>query len=167
MNKTARSILTATSVIVLLFAGNYSVQAEEEITYSSLDAFWAEVSRTVAEGDFAGYASTYHPDAVLVSGFKQASYPIAAALKGWKQGFLDTKAGKMEASVEFLFTERLNDETTAHETGMFHYSAKSEQGEPIEQYIHFEALLVEKNGWKLIMEFQKSSATAEEWAAAN
>lgn len=165
MNKTARSILMATSFIALLLTGNFSVHAEEEITYSSLDAFWAEVSRTVAEGDFAGYASTYHPDAVLVSGFKQASYPIASALKGWKQGFLDTKAGKMEASVEFLFTQRLNDATTAHETGIFHYSARPEQGEPIDQYIHFEALLVRKNGWKSIMEFQKSSATAEEWAA--
>ena len=50
---------------------------------------------------------------------------------------------------------------------MFHYSAKPEQGELIDQYIYFEALLVKKEGWKMMMEYQKSSGTAEEWTAAN
>ena len=120
----------------------------------------------MAQGDFAAYASTYHPDAILVSGFNQNSYPIAAALNGWKQGFLDTKSGKMTANVEFRFTERRNDDTTAHETGMFHYANNPEQGEATDVYIHFEALLVKKDGWKMMMEYQKSSATEEEWIAA-
>ncbi len=160
-------ILTITSAMALLLSGNYAVQAEMSSTSSELDAFWAEVSRTVAEGDFSGYANTYHPDAILVSGSRKTSYPIATALAGWKQGFLDTMAGKMEASVEFRFVQRLNDGTTAHETGIFHYSAKPEQGEASEQYIHIEALLVKKDGWKMMMEYQKSAATEQEWAAAN
>ena len=139
---------------------------DTSITSAELDAFWAEVSRTVAEGDFEAYASTYHPDAILVSGFNQDSYPIAAALDGWKQGFLDTKAGKMKANVDFRFTERRNDDTTAHETGIFHYSSNPEQGEATDVYIHFEALLVDKDGWKMMMEYQISSATDEEWIAA-
>ena len=89
---------------------------------AELDAFWAEASRTVLEGDFEAYAATYHADAVLVSGFSNNSYPIAQALDGWKQGFEDTRDGRMKASVEFRFTQRLHDETTAHETGMFRYS---------------------------------------------
>ena len=128
-----------------------------------LDAYWAEVSRTVTEGDFEGYAALYHEDAVLVSNFSNSSTPIANALAGWKQGFLDTRAGKMTAGVTFRFSQRYSDGETAHETGIFRYAATPAGGEPNVQFIHFEALMVKKDGWKMVMEYQKSPATAEEW----
>ena len=101
-----------------------------------------------------------------MSGFNQNSYPIAAALDGWKQGFLDTKAGNMVAGVEFSFTARRFAATTAHETGIFHYTITSNEGDSTDVYIHFEALLVKKDGWEMMMEYQKASATEEEWSAA-
>jgi ketosteroid isomerase-like protein len=140
--------------------------ATAQTVQADLDAFWAEVSRTVAEGDFEGYAATYHEDAILVSGRSGTSYPIAQALAGWKQGFDDTKAGRMNATVEFRFTQRLSDATTAHETGIFHYAVVDADGQRTEQFVHFEALLVKKQGWKMMMEYQKSAATQEEWDAA-
>ena len=132
---------------------------------NELDAFWAEVSRTVSEGDFDGYAATYHPDAVLVSGLNSTSYPISNALAGWQQGFEDTRTGAMQASVEFRFTERWHDKTTAHETGIFRYVTTLPGGSTFEQLLHFEALLVKKDGWKMVMELQRSLASAEEWEA--
>jgi len=60
-----------------------------------LNAYWAEVSRSVKEGDFAGYSATCHPLGILVSGNKKTSYPLATALAKWKQGFEDTKAKKI------------------------------------------------------------------------
>lgn len=41
-----------------------------------------------------------------------------------------------------------------------------EQGQPRDDYVHFEMLLVKRNGWKLLMEYQKGPATEEEWDAA-
>ena len=79
---------------------------------------------------------------------------------------MDTAAGRVKASVEFRFTTRLHDETTAHETGVFHYSAIPAEGEATDQYVHFEALLINKDGWKMMMEYQQAPATPEEWAAA-
>jgi len=133
---------------------------------SELDAFWAEMSRTAAEGDFEGYAALYHDDAILVSGLAETSYPISRALDGWRQGFLDTRAGAVEARVEFRFTRRLSDDSTAHETGIFHYQTVDADGNQSGQFIHFEALLTRKEGWKLMMEYQKAVATPQEWAAA-
>ena len=95
---------------------------------AELDAYWLEVGRTVAEGDFEGYSATYHPDAVLVSMASSNSYPIADALAGWKPGFDDTKAGKQSAGVELRFSQRLLSETTAHETGIFRYHFTPEGG---------------------------------------
>lgn len=135
-------------------------------TTEALDAFWAEVSRTVGEGDFDGYAATYHEDAVLVSLASGTSYPIADALAGWKSGFDDTKAGRMKASVTFRFTQRLHDETTAHDTGIFEYTSTPAGGDPTVFRVHFEALLVNRDGWKMVMEYQKEQASVAEWEAA-
>ena len=151
--------------IGLCHAAPAPLMAQEGVQ-EALDAFWAEVSRTVAEGDFDGYAATYHPDAVLVSGTSGSSYPIAQALEGWEQGFLATQAGEVKASVEFRFTQRLHDASTAHETGIFRYAVEEPGGEAVAQFIHFEALLVFKDGWKMVMEYQKTPATQEEWDAA-
>ncbi|MEQ8523284.1 nuclear transport factor 2 family protein [Gracilimonas sp.] len=131
---------------------------------TEIDAFWGEMSRTVAEGEFEEYAALYHEDAVLVNGISGESYPITDALGGWKQGFMDTKAGKMSASVEFRFSTRLHNETTAHDTGIFHYTSQINGEDPQPIFVHFQGLLVKKDGeWKLVMEYQESMASEEEW----
>jgi hypothetical protein len=161
-----KKVFRVSLVLTLLLVGSQTASGIDQGAPPDLDAFWAEVSRTVAEGDYEGYAATYHEDAILVSGLSETTYPISQALDGWKQGFVDTKAGKMKAGVEFRFTQRLSDATSAHETGMFHYAAVDPDGERTDQIIHFEALLIKKPGWKMMMEYQKSLATQEEWDAA-
>jgi len=133
---------------------------------TELDSYWHEATRTVEEGDFDGYAGLYHPDAVLVMQGR-GTVPIGEALAGWKQLFLDTRDGEAEANVEFRFTERLNDATTAHETGIFRYVFEPQDGEPSVSLVHFESLLVKRDGrWLMLMEYQQDPATEQEWAAA-
>ena len=156
-----RTILLAT-LLGALVASPGDAEAQ---TIDQLTAYWAEVSRTVEEGDFAGYAALYHPDAVLVSTLSNNSYPIATALEGWEQGFIDTREGRSEARVRFRFSQLLNDGTTAHQTGIFNYRLESASGDVADQYIHFEALLVKKGEWKMVMEYQRAPATMQEWDA--
>lgn len=155
-------------ILLLLSLVAHTVAAEEKQQgkLRDLDAFWAEVSRSVNEGDFEGYAATCHPRGVLVSEAKQTSYPLTKALAGWKQGFEDTKAGKMKASVEFRFSHRIGDDTTAHETGIFRYATIDDTGKETPALIHFAALLVKSKGhWLVLMEHQKTEATEKEWDA--
>lgn len=133
---------------------------------AELDDYWAEVSRTVQEGDFEGYRATCHPDAVLVSGKAKTSYPLRQALARWKAEFDATRAGTMEASVDFRFSQRFGDGTTAHETGIFRYAATNAEGETKVEFVHFEALLLKQaSGWKILMEYQERPATASQWGA--
>jgi hypothetical protein len=133
---------------------------------AELDAYWAEVSRAVNEGDFAAYQASCHEEGVLVSGSKQYSQPLATALARWKQEFMDTRDGKISASVKFRFSRRIGDATTAHETGIFRYSSQTPGAEPKTEYIHFEALLVKQRGvWKILMENQQGPATEAAWNA--
>ncbi len=154
-----RQLISSLLLVVLIPLLGFAQESE-------LDAYWAEGSRTVGEGDFDGYAATYHPDAVLVNALNGKSYPIATALSGWKQGFDDVVSGKMKAGVTFRFSQRLNDETTAHDTGIFRYWFAMGEDEPSVSLVHFEGLLVKVDGeWKMVMEYQKSRASEVEWEA--
>lgn len=155
-------------VILLTFSNAMPCCSQEDSAKSpniiqELNDYWNEVSRTVREGDFLGYSDTCHPKGVLVSGIKQTSYPLQQALQKWKPGFEDTQAKRMKASVDFRFSRRLHDATTAHETGIFRYSTTKNGKEAVE-FIHFEGLLSKTpKGWKILMEHQKSSASEADW----
>lgn len=136
----------------------------EEARLQELDAYWAEVSRAVGEGDFEAYVRTCHPDGILVSGTRQSSQPLAEALRRWQSEFAQTKAGVMEAGVDFRFARRWGSATTAHEVGMFRYRQKKQGEEERVEYIHLRALLTKKNGsWQILMENQESRGTRQEW----
>lgn len=143
------------------------VISNDSLRVAELNHFWAEVSRTVAEGDFEGYAAAYHEDAVVVftTGENKTSVSIAKALANWKQGFIDTKAGKTANSVAFRFSQRVGSETTAHETGIFAFQSTDNMGKANpKQYVHFDALLIKRDGaWLMVMEYQKTKATEQEW----
>lgn len=132
-------------------------------------SYWAEISRTVKEGDFEGYKATCHENAVLVttSGQNKYSVSMTEALARWKPGFINTKQGKQMDNVSFRFSQRIGGETTAHETGIFYFTSHDSTGKLIaESYTHLEALLVKQGDkWLCLMEYQKSKATREEWNA--
>ncbi|MGB0347052.1 MAG: hypothetical protein ACPGGA_06180 [Balneolaceae bacterium] len=131
-----------------------------------IEAFWIEAERQVTEGDYEAYAASFHRECILVNGISGNSIPIQVALDGWKEGFDNTKAGNMSASVEFRFSESALGESTAHQTGIFLYKWQNEGEEPQEVYIHFEALLTKLSGeWLMLMEYQKAIATIKEWDA--
>ena len=78
-----------------------------------------------------------------------------------------TNTTKNISNVEFRFSQRIGDDTTAHETGIFIYTTSESDGKNKVQYrTHFEMLLVKRDGkWLGVMEYQKSDANEEEWDA--
>ena len=142
---------------------------EDPTRLAELDQFWKALSKTVKDGDYEGYGALYHSDAVVVfaGGANKTSVPISTALANWKQGFQDTKDGKQKDNVEFRFSQRIGNDETAHETGIFHFTSVDENGRTrADSYTHFEMLFVKKGGkWLSIMEYQKSPATKAEWDA--
>ncbi len=148
--------------LTVLSGCSKELQTDSSTRLAGLDAYWTEVSRCVGEGDFDGYKATCHKDGVFVSGASNQAYPLSEALARWKQDFTDTKSGKVKGSVEFRFSRRLGDKTTAHETGMFRYSSVTAEGTKTTYYIDLEALLIKRGTWKAMMEYQKSKGTEEE-----
>jgi hypothetical protein len=143
--------------------------SSDSVRIAELNRYWTEVSRTVREGDFEGYAATYHKDAVCVftTGKNKRSASIEMQLALWKKDFVDTKAGKSKNNVAFRFTQRVGDTTSAHETGIFYFTSVDKDGKVLSQgAVHFESLLVKRKGtWLALMEYQKAKASQDEWEA--
>jgi hypothetical protein len=155
-------LFVAVPLLLLTLSGNVFSQPD---VLAELDAYWQEVARTVAEGDFDAYANGYHESAVYVSEQRALSQPITKVMERWKSGFTETREGKVKSRVDFRFSQRLHDETTAHEAGIFRYQSASGDEQAPAQYMYFEALLVKQGHWLTLMEYQKSVATEADWDA--
>ncbi|MCU0782387.1 MAG: DUF1080 domain-containing protein [Akkermansiaceae bacterium] len=133
---------------------------------AEINAYWAEVSRAVKEGDFAAYQATVHDQGILVAGSKQTSYPLRDALARWQADFDKTRSGAVESEVLFRFAHRYRDATTSHESGVFRYTARPQDGKATVDYIAFDALLTKQDGkWRILMEYQKQAVTQADWDA--
>ena len=90
----------------------------------------------------------------------------AVALARWSKDFANTRDGKVSAKVDFRFSNRFGDATTARETGVFRFISRKTGEEPMIEYIHLEALLVKRGGaWRILVENQTGPATEAEWDA--
>lgn len=131
-----------------------------------IDAYWREVERSVREGDFEAYSATIAPEAVIIAGSKQISYPLRQALIRWEKDFENTRSGELKGEVSFRFAHRYRDTTTSHESGVFRYISTPKDEEPTTDYVAFEALLIKKEGrWQMMMENQIGPVSEEDWEA--
>ena len=122
---------------------------------------WSVISTTVVEHDIAGMGRLYAIDAVLVT--PKGTSPIKDALDRWGRDMVAMKARGDKATVEFRFSRRQDDSTTAFEVGMFKYTVTS-KGVSTPNIHPFEALLVKTNGqWRIVMERQFDAVTQAEW----
>jgi ketosteroid isomerase-like protein len=123
---------------------------------------WSVFVATVATDDIAGMGRAYFPDAVLVS--PTGTRPIKDALEKWGRDMVAAKAKGNRAAVEFRFSRRHDDSTTAFETGIFKYTVIEKSGATDSKFYPFEQLLVKTNGkWRVLMERQFAEVTQDAW----
>lgn len=146
----------------------FTCDAISQNRMTELNAYWNEVKEVVEAGDVEGYGATFHEDGILVSDTSKICYSLQEALKKWQDGLEKTNKGLTQVILDFRFSERTGDITTAFEKGIFRHELLDENGKRTERFIHFDALLTKKNGkWQIMLEHQKLPATKEEWLALN
>ena len=123
---------------------------------------WSVFVATVAADDIVGMGRAYFPDAVLVS--PKGTRPIKATLEGWGRDMVAAKARGAKATVEFRFSRRQDDSTTAFEAGIFKYTVIAKSGASTPKFYPFEELLVKTDGkWRVLMERQFDLVTEDAW----
>jgi len=154
--KAPKKILYFTLILFL-----HSSLFAEEVQGDGVDAFWTEISNSVSNGDFKAYRSAHHEDGVLIMGGKSIS--LVNAHKGFQRGFDDTASGKVQAGIEFLWSNRSVGEQTAILKGLFYYWSKAE-GVDFYLYTPIEVVLVKKDkSWKILTFRRDSPVTKEQW----
>jgi ketosteroid isomerase-like protein len=123
---------------------------------------WSVFVATVAADDIVGMGRAYFPDAVLVS--PRGTRPIKETLEGWGRDMVAARARGDKATVEFRFSRRQDDSTTAFEAGIFKYTVIAKSGASTSKFYPFEELLVKTNGkWRVLMERQFDLVTQDAW----
>lgn len=130
---------------------------------AAIDAtVWSVISATVVNADIEGMAATYHPDAVVVT--PRGTVPIGQQLPEWGKSMKQMQESGTSATVEFRFSSRMDNATTAFEVGIFKYTVTDTAGKSTAYHIPMEALLVRTDaGWRVLMERQLAPVGTEEW----
>ena len=123
---------------------------------------WSVFAATVAADDIVRMGEAYFPNAVVV--MPNATSPIKETLDRWGKDMVAAKAKGNRATVEFRFSRRQDDATTAFEAGIFRYTVIEKSGTRTSKCYPFEALLGKTNGkWRVLMERQFAEVPPAEW----
>ncbi len=153
----------AVALCLLAAAGAGASQAPAASSTQELDReIWSVLSATVANDDIVGMGRVYFPDAVLVS--PRATTAIKETLERWGSDMVAAKAKGNRANVEFRFTQRLDNATTAFDSGLFKYTVIEKSGASSSKYHPFEILLAKTSGkWLILMERQFAEVSQDAW----
>jgi len=150
---------------VVLLAANGAATASQPGAASTAEIdrdVWSVLIATVAGDDIVGMGNVYFPDAVLVT--PRATRPIKEALDGWGRDMVTAKAKGNRATVEFRFSRRQDDASSAFEAGIFKYTVIEKSGASSPKFYPFEQLLAKTNGkWRILMERQFAEVTQDAW----
>ena len=151
-----------TLVLVAIFAP--ASFADQNISDKIDHDTWQVISQSVIDRDIVAMGSTYHPDAVVVNAEKTS--PISSTLIRWGEGMQKEIENGTSATVAFRFSERMDNEDSALETGIFNYISTDAAGLETSIYINFQTLLVKKNDrWLFVMEHQLDDTDKAAWEA--
>lgn len=154
------SRITYLTLVGLAFGASGAL-AQERTIEAELDAFWADVVGSVENWDLNAQQATYHPDAVSVSGDEE-SYATRLMSDVFPE-VENTSTPPSNPRLAFRFSSRIHDANTAHELGLYRYTADGR--EPFIGAV--DSYLVRKDGrWMILLEIQRREGLSEaEWNA--
>lgn len=161
MRRRITPLIVAFCLIAATGAGASQAPATSSTQELDREMYTALVA-TVATDDIAGMGALYFPNAVLVS--PNGTTPIKETLERWGRDMAAAKAKGNRATVEFRFTQRLDNATTAFDAGLFKYTVIEQSGATGSKYYPFEMLLAKTKGkWLILMERQFAEVSPEAW----
>jgi hypothetical protein len=159
---TLLSALTVATYEVRIHAQGAKTAAANPSTQDIDRDVWSVFVATVAADDIVRMGEAYFPNAVVV--MPNATAPIKETLDRWGKDMVAARAKGKLATVEFRFSRRQDDATTAFEAGIFKYTVIEKSGATTSKFYPFEALLGKSGGkWRVLMERQFAEVTQAEW----
>ncbi|GLX78603.1 hypothetical protein tinsulaeT_19430 [Thalassotalea insulae] len=150
-------MLTVFAIMSLSATSAYGVESYQT------DTMYRALIKSVDVNDFDLMAAQYHRDAVLVS--KKKTELISQSFKRWRADGKKIAQSGGKAELRMRFNNRVINDDSAYETGIYHYRKLDKNGKvTFEYYMSFADLNVKVNGnWQIIMERNVEKSTEAEF----
>lgn len=135
----------------------------------------ADIDRDVWEPFTAAYpaldadllASTYSPELVHAGGPGSTATRLDEHVGEIRAFFDHVRAAGDAFAIEFRFDERILGDGVASERGVFRIDVRLADGSTRQSHGYFHVILrVEQGRWRILTDYDRPGATAEEFAAA-
>lgn len=145
--------------------------ANPEILKAIDQEIWLPFIKAFAEGKADDYIALHSRQLVRPMGDAKRIDPYdrwSAGTRGMFKSFADRGT---KAAIDFRFLERIANEDTASERGIFEFSMTNAKGETQKSYGKFHVILRKEDGkWKILMDYDSSEGrtiNAESFRAAH
>lgn len=145
--------------------------ANPEILKAIDQDIWLPFIKAFAEGDAGGYIALHSKDLIRPMGDAKRIEPYDKWTAGTRGMFKSFAERGTKIAIDFRFLERIANEDTASERGIFEFSMTNAKGETQKSYGKFHVILKKVAGtWKILMDYDSSEGrtiNAESFKAAH
>lgn len=137
----------------------------------AIDAdIWVPYSKAFAEGKVNDYIALHSKSLLRVMGDLKFVDPYDGFVKNMQEMFDSLKQQNARVSIQFRFTERIANQDTASERGIYEFVMTDAKGKVTKNYSRFHNFLKKEGGkWKIVMDYdngEKGTVTAAAYRAA-
>ncbi|EDP69641.1 hypothetical protein FBALC1_05633 [Flavobacteriales bacterium ALC-1] len=146
------------SIIVFLFISISPVNAQSSENLKAINTVWAKFYKAFETLDYTLMAEIHDKDLVRVSGGRNI-LDYDTYINNYKAGFQRDKEAKQTSMISLRFFERINNDSTASERGV--YKLIRNKGKDNEQayYGQFHVLFKKIDGlWKITMDYDSNES---------
>ena len=142
-------------IVVLLFSINFTC-AQNLDNFKAINAVWDKFYKAFETLDYTLMADIHSKDLVRVSGGKRI-LDYDTYIKNYKIGFEQSKETNQTSNISLRFFERLNNDTTASERGIYRLIRNKGTKDEKAYYGQFHVLFKKINGeWKITLDYDSS-----------
>lgn len=122
---------------------------------------WLPYSKAYAEGKATDYIALHSKSLLRVMGDLKYVDPYDAFARNMQEMFDGLKKQNVKVSIQFRFTERIANQDTASERGIYEFVMTDAKGKVTKNYSRFHNFLKKEGGkWKIAMDYDSSEKGA-------
>lgn len=127
---------------------------------------WVPYSKAFAEGKANDYIGLHSKSLLRVMGDLKYVDPYEGFTRNMTEMFDNLKKQNVRVSIQFRFTERIANQDTASERGVYEFVMTDAKGKVTKNYSRFHNFLRKEGGkWKIVMDYDNGEKGAVNEAA--
>jgi len=135
-----------------------SARSSNPAILKAIDAdVWIPYSKAFEAGNANEYIGLHSTSLIRVMGDLKYVDPYAGFTKNMQDMFANLSKQRAKVSIQFRFTERIANQDSASERGIYEFTLTNAKGVSDKTYSRFHSFLKKEGGkWKIVMDYDNS-----------